>query len=608
MNATLDILSGDLSGRSYRLDESEFTIGRSRDCDLVIPKRYISRQHARIVREGRDFVIDGLSEKNPVVVDSRPIREHLLQDGDEFEVCGIRFRFRASARGRKAARQQSTIGSQPGIGVESDSGFGRAARGDAAGWRDEDTEAGVGARARRTQDDSWSEAPAADSWQDAPAGDSWSEAPADEGWQDAPAAAAGDSWQDEPAADSWQDAPAEGGASGSWETDRPRASREDQVVFEIDEEADPADKTGEVGVAKLRQLSSQGSGSGVGAAVSDGERTAELGKAVDPDDPDYDPFAALDAEKRVKKEVDPAREKTLKALSALGFVGIVLAVIVMKIMNKPIPPEEIAVPTPIVVRVGQSKLFSVGWAPGDRPTSGGVWNRVDGVPEQTDYVNAGNNVADIEWLLPGLEGRSLFLIKGLSDGMTTTFSVYFPVSNRRKTWTVEVTGLDPHAEARDKRKADFERKPSRELRMLAEEAFQTAERFRADRDLPHKEGYSRLAMLNFAKALDAANALSLVEGKAGGVSKRTRALQKRCEDMEQKARDEYEDQVRINMERYKNMVRANEPVEDRVAQLKKTLRTINHSCDVRYRRLHVILTEWYRRVLKGVATCEFDEN
>ena len=135
-----------------------------------------------------------------------------------------------------------------------------------------------------------------------------------------------------------------------------------------------------------------------------------------------------------------------------------------------------------------------------------------------------------------------------------------------------------------------------------------AERFRADRDLPHKEGYSRLAMLNFSKALDAANALSLVEGKAGGVSKRTRALQKRCEDMEQKARDEYEDQVRINMERYKNMVRANEQVEDRVAQLKKTLRTINHSCDVRYRRLHVILTEWYRRVLKGVGTCEFDEN
>ncbi|HBP18655.1 MAG TPA: hypothetical protein DEA08_12825, partial [Planctomycetes bacterium] len=444
-----------------------------------------------------------------------------------------------------------------------------------------------------------------DSWQDAPAGDS--------GWSDAPkdaSGAAGDSWRDEPAADSWQDAPArDEGPSGSWETERPRASREDQVVFEVDEETDAADQTGEVGAAKLRQLSSQGSGSGVGvAAVSDGERTAELGRAVDPDDPDYDPFAALDNEKKVKKEVDPAREKTLKALSALGFVGIVLAVVVMKMMNREVPPEDIAVPTPIVVRVGQSKLFSVGWAPGDRPQSGGVWNRVDGVPEQTDYVNAGNNVADIEWLLPGLEGRSLFLIKGLSDGMTTTFSVFFPVSNRRKTWTVEVTGLDPHAEARDKRKADFERKPGRELRMIAEEAFQTAERFRADRDLPHKEGYSRLAMLNFSKALDAANALSLVEGKAGGVSKRTRALQKRCEDMEQKARDEYEDQVRINMERYKNMVRANEQVEDRVAQLKKTLRTINHSCDVRYRRLHVILTEWYRRVLKGVGTCEFDEN
>ena len=46
----LDVLSGDLSGRSYVVDEDEFVIGRGRNCDLVIPKRYISREHARIVR------------------------------------------------------------------------------------------------------------------------------------------------------------------------------------------------------------------------------------------------------------------------------------------------------------------------------------------------------------------------------------------------------------------------------------------------------------------------------------------------------------------------------------------------------------------------------
>ncbi|RMG06959.1 MAG: FHA domain-containing protein, partial [Planctomycetota bacterium] len=103
--ATLEVLSGELSGRTYAIDEEEFVIGRSQRCHLVIPKRYVSREHARIVREGSDYIVDGLSEKNPVHVGARPIREHLLSDGDVFEFCGIRFRFRRPRAG--AARNPS---------------------------------------------------------------------------------------------------------------------------------------------------------------------------------------------------------------------------------------------------------------------------------------------------------------------------------------------------------------------------------------------------------------------------------------------------------------------------------------------------------------------
>ena len=48
----VEVLSGDLSGRHYAVHEDGFMIGRSSGCDLVLPKRYISRQHARIERDG----------------------------------------------------------------------------------------------------------------------------------------------------------------------------------------------------------------------------------------------------------------------------------------------------------------------------------------------------------------------------------------------------------------------------------------------------------------------------------------------------------------------------------------------------------------------------
>ena len=53
----LEIVAGELQGRKYRVEDARFVIGRAPSCDLVIPKKYISREHAKISRAGRDYVI-----------------------------------------------------------------------------------------------------------------------------------------------------------------------------------------------------------------------------------------------------------------------------------------------------------------------------------------------------------------------------------------------------------------------------------------------------------------------------------------------------------------------------------------------------------------------
>ncbi len=89
----IEVLSGDLAGRSYTVASAPFTIGRDSGCALVIPKRCVSRRHAEIVAESGRWVLRGLSEKNPLLVSGEPVAALDLEPGAEFELSGIQFRF-----------------------------------------------------------------------------------------------------------------------------------------------------------------------------------------------------------------------------------------------------------------------------------------------------------------------------------------------------------------------------------------------------------------------------------------------------------------------------------------------------------------------------------
>jgi hypothetical protein len=89
----LTILTPPLQGRSFILTGPVATIGRSPDCEIILDQASISRQHARITEENGHFVLRDLDSRNGITVGGQPVRESLLENGDQFSVGDIQMRF-----------------------------------------------------------------------------------------------------------------------------------------------------------------------------------------------------------------------------------------------------------------------------------------------------------------------------------------------------------------------------------------------------------------------------------------------------------------------------------------------------------------------------------
>lgn len=86
--AMLLMVEGPSPGKRIFIDEPELIIGRDEQCDVVIPERQVSRQHARIRQEWGKYVLEDLDSKNGTFVNGQEIDgSHSLQDGDEIQIA-----------------------------------------------------------------------------------------------------------------------------------------------------------------------------------------------------------------------------------------------------------------------------------------------------------------------------------------------------------------------------------------------------------------------------------------------------------------------------------------------------------------------------------------
>jgi hypothetical protein len=71
------------AGGRHVLDRRAVVLGRSRECDVVLDDRSVSRRHAELVRHGDAFLLRDLDSTNGSAVNGKRIRESAVQPGDD---------------------------------------------------------------------------------------------------------------------------------------------------------------------------------------------------------------------------------------------------------------------------------------------------------------------------------------------------------------------------------------------------------------------------------------------------------------------------------------------------------------------------------------------
>lgn len=96
----LDITCPGLDSRRIRLDDSPLIIGREDDCDIPLPLRNVSRQHAQVSYNGDEYSINDLESTNGTFVNNIRVSKCILRNHDLIRIGEAKILFvREKTRG-----------------------------------------------------------------------------------------------------------------------------------------------------------------------------------------------------------------------------------------------------------------------------------------------------------------------------------------------------------------------------------------------------------------------------------------------------------------------------------------------------------------------------
>lgn len=96
--AWLYVVDGPQVGRDYRLGETT-TIGRDAvDCDVILSDPKLSARHARIRKEGDEFILYDLASKNGTFVNENRVQRQILADNDIIVVGTTKLIFKVTPK------------------------------------------------------------------------------------------------------------------------------------------------------------------------------------------------------------------------------------------------------------------------------------------------------------------------------------------------------------------------------------------------------------------------------------------------------------------------------------------------------------------------------
>ncbi|HSK04790.1 MAG TPA: SpoIIE family protein phosphatase [Kofleriaceae bacterium] len=104
---SLVFLAGPIAGRRYKLADGEYVIGRRSDCQIFVPDMRVSRQHARLWKEGDGWTLEDLGSNNGTFVNGVKVQQGtVLRHDDEIMIANNRIRVES----RDAPDQRNTEG------------------------------------------------------------------------------------------------------------------------------------------------------------------------------------------------------------------------------------------------------------------------------------------------------------------------------------------------------------------------------------------------------------------------------------------------------------------------------------------------------------------
>ncbi|MBX3464857.1 MAG: sigma 54-interacting transcriptional regulator [Planctomycetes bacterium] len=86
------VVTCDGKSETHTFQQDVVSIGRSRDCDLFLPDRLVSRIHCRVERADGGFVLVDAGAQNPAKLRGRPVLRAELKVGDSFALGGCEVR------------------------------------------------------------------------------------------------------------------------------------------------------------------------------------------------------------------------------------------------------------------------------------------------------------------------------------------------------------------------------------------------------------------------------------------------------------------------------------------------------------------------------------
>lgn len=89
----LQVLSGKLRGRQIEVLTDHVVVGKSRQCDVVLPDDSVSRQHVEIRREGDDYRVTDRGSTNGTFIGNARVTDGFLKPGDVLGVGKVQLRF-----------------------------------------------------------------------------------------------------------------------------------------------------------------------------------------------------------------------------------------------------------------------------------------------------------------------------------------------------------------------------------------------------------------------------------------------------------------------------------------------------------------------------------